>query len=351
MTPCPLSICSDAGWAPRVPRPPLGKHGIQGCSSPHSPETRLCSCTRTKHTVRHSGGPSAKDRGLQGLPPRATAAVFPRILDPGGPGSCSPSRSISNTPAASSGVRQRNSLAGSVWRRWRPGDPGIPDGRCRGEGFRQWMLGVDILGAAATQGVPNFRRGLCDKEGPSTPVGEGRWSGGWSSSPRESSRAMAPLASVAGDLEWGVWALGRSGHVGHRFLLPCACSGSLDPFLSVSLTPVYVQIQPCLCYEACNLRVALSTLLCLLSPCLQALSRGLLFLGTCERIPLTRTTGPVTPEAVLGLRSQENPGPAFVAGVAGQRMTVSSEISKAMPHLHVTPGKTKPAGLCPVPNL
>ena len=35
------------------------------------------------------------------------------------------------------------------------------------------MLGVDILGAAATQGVPNFRRGLCDKEGPSTPAGEG----------------------------------------------------------------------------------------------------------------------------------------------------------------------------------
>ena len=213
------------------------------------------------------------------------------------------------------------------------------------------MLGVDILGAAATQGVPNFRRGLCDEEGPSTPVGEGQWSGGWSSSSRESSRVMAPLASVAGDLEWGVWALGRSGHVGHRFLLPCACSGSLGPFLSVSLTPVYVQIQPCLCYEACNLRVALSTLLCLLFTCLQALSRGLLFLGTCERIPLTRTTGPVTPEAVLGLRSQENPGPAFVAGVAGQRMTVSSEISKAMPHLHVTPGKTKPAGLCPVPSL
>ena len=162
---------------------------------------------------------------------------------------------------------------------------------------------------------------------------------------------MAPLASVAGDMEWGVWALGRSGHVGHRFLLPCACSGSLGPFLSVSMTPIYVQIQLCLRYEACNLGVALPTLLHLLSPCLQAPSRGLLFPGACERIPLTRTTGPVTPEAVLGLRSQGSPGPAFVAGVAGQRLTVSSEVSKAMPHLHVTVGKTKPAGLCPVPSL
>lgn len=33
-----------------------------------------------------------------------------------------PSRSISNTLMASSGLRQRNSLAGSVWRRWRPGE-------------------------------------------------------------------------------------------------------------------------------------------------------------------------------------------------------------------------------------
>ena len=66
------------------------------------------------------------------------------------------------------------------------------------------MLGVDILGAAATQGVPNFRKGLCDKEGPSTPAGEWRWSGGWSSSPRGPSRAMAPLASLVGDLERGV---------------------------------------------------------------------------------------------------------------------------------------------------
>ena len=162
---------------------------------------------------------------------------------------------------------------------------------------------------------------------------------------------MAPLASVAGDMEWGVWALGRSGHVGHLFLLPCACSGSLGPFLSVSMTPIYVQIQLCLRYEACNLGVALPTLLHLLSPCLQAPSRGLLFPGACERIPLTRTTGPVTLEAVLGLRSQGSPGPAFVAGVAGQRLTVSSEVSKAMPHLHVTAGKTKPAGLCPVPSL
>ena len=136
--------------------------------------------------------------------PRATAAGFSRAPDPGGPGGCSPSRSISNPPAASSGVRQRNSLAGSVWRRWRPGDPGIPEGRCRGEGFRQWTLGVDILGAAATQGVASFRRGLCDKEGPSTPVGKGRWSGGWSSSPRGPSRAMVPLASLVGDLEQGV---------------------------------------------------------------------------------------------------------------------------------------------------
>ena len=65
---------------------PLGKHGIQGCSSPHSPETHMCSCTRTKHTIRHSGGPSAKDRGLQALPPKATAAEFSRVPDPGGPG-------------------------------------------------------------------------------------------------------------------------------------------------------------------------------------------------------------------------------------------------------------------------
>ena len=183
---------------------PLGKHGIQGCSSPHSPETHVCSCTRTKHTFRHSGGPCTKDRGLQGLLPQGQqwqSSAESRTL--GGRGGCSPSCSISNTPAASSGVRQRNS-AGSVWRRWRPGDPGIPDGRCRGEGFRQWMLSVDILGAAATQGVPSFRRSLCDEEGPSAPVGEGRWSGGWSSSPRGPSRAMVPLASVSGDLEWGV---------------------------------------------------------------------------------------------------------------------------------------------------
>ena len=66
------------------------------------------------------------------------------------------------------------------------------------------MLSVDILGAAATQGVPSFRRGLCDKEGPSSPVGEGRWSEGWSSSPRGPPRVMAPLASLVGDLERGI---------------------------------------------------------------------------------------------------------------------------------------------------
>ena len=84
VTPSPLSICSDAGWAPRVPKPPLGKHGIQGCSSPHSPETRMCSCTRTKHTVRHSGGPSAKDRGLQGLLPKGNSGRVQKSPGPWG---------------------------------------------------------------------------------------------------------------------------------------------------------------------------------------------------------------------------------------------------------------------------
>lgn len=156
------------------PQASPGKHGIQGCSSSHSPETHMCSCTRTETHHQILWGPICQGQGTPGSSPqgqRRQSSAESQTL--GGRRGCSPSRSISNTPAASSGVRQRNSLAGSVWRRWRPGDPGMPDGGCRAEGFRQWMLSVDILDAAATQGVPSFRSGPCDEEGPSAPVGEG----------------------------------------------------------------------------------------------------------------------------------------------------------------------------------
>lgn len=78
--------------------------------------------------------PPPQQRRLQGLLPTGHGGRAQQ--GPGPAGGCSPSRSTSNTPAASSGVRQRNSLAGSVWRRWRLGDSGMVGGRLRGLGFR-----------------------------------------------------------------------------------------------------------------------------------------------------------------------------------------------------------------------
>ena len=138
------------------PQASLGSMGFRAVLPPTCLKHTCAPEHVQKHTVRYSGGPSAKDRGLQGLLPKGNGGRVQQSPRPWGTrgGGCSPSRSLSITPAASSGVRQRNSLAGSVWRRWRPGDPGIPDGRCRAEGFRQWTLSVDILDAAATRGSP-----------------------------------------------------------------------------------------------------------------------------------------------------------------------------------------------------
>lgn len=165
VTPGALSICSDAGVGSRVPGLPGKPWDSGGCSSPHSPETRMCSCTRTKHTVRHSGGPSAKDRGLQGLLPKGNSGRVQQSPGPwGDPGAAHPLAPISNTPAASSGVRQRNSLAGACGAAGGLGTLGS-QGRCRGEGFRQWTAGVDSLECGCHPGSP-ASGSLCDREVP-----------------------------------------------------------------------------------------------------------------------------------------------------------------------------------------
>ena len=160
---CAPGICSEAwvGSPPTTRRPPLPQENrIRGCSCARFPE----------HTCMH------REIHLQSAPTRDNSSPRGSCRMRGGGevgiqtlgGARSPSRSISNTLVASSGVRQRNSLAGSVWRRGRPGVSGIPGCRSEVSGSRPCALCVDILAAGASLGCPNFRSGLRHLKGPSS---------------------------------------------------------------------------------------------------------------------------------------------------------------------------------------
>lgn len=158
---CAPGICSEArvGFPPPPRRPPLPQENrIQGRSRARFPEH---TCMHTE--IHLQSAPTRDDSSPRGSC-RAGGRSAPRPLA----GPRLPSRSISNTLAASSGVRQRNSLAGSVWRRGRPGVSGIPGRRSEASGSRPCALCVAILAAGASLGCPNLRSGLRRLKGPSS---------------------------------------------------------------------------------------------------------------------------------------------------------------------------------------
>lgn len=321
VTPSALSICSDAGWAPGSQAPP-GKPWDSGLLFPHSPETRMCSCTRTKHTVRHSGGPSARtgDSGSSPQGQQRQGSAESRTL--GGQGLLTLSLNLKHADSVLTGSEAAELVGRERVRAGGPGDPGIPEGRCRGEGFQAVDARRGHPGCGCHPGGHQLQEGgLCDRRVPPHLWERGNGQGASSSSPRGPFRAMAPLASVAGDLEWGVWALGRS-EACRASIPPALCLLWLLGPLSVlsSLTPIYVQIQLRLHYGHLNLGVATPHP----PPPSLPLSPSLKQKGTpCSREPVRRDPTyqdhrASYPRGRPWAQGARNPGPAFVAGVAGR---------------------------------